>query len=301
MINWKTPDGSIVGECTWTEDCARRFGSDTAPANIILLSGKYNILTANAGGALLRYYGGKTPNRRGYGFPLCAKDADLAGIMELLRQDAKERGVPFELCLCDERQKAAADTLLTVDWKTTDDDSDYIYKRESLATLTGKKLHRKRNHVNGFRRLYDGIEYRPLDGSTAADALEVAEKWLVERGDTAGDDERGELECIRVALADIDALRLFGGVLYVGDIPVAMTAASKISGSVTDVHYEKAYGEYAENGAFAVINQCFASSEAVTSEYINREEDMGIEGLRTAKNSYYPAFRVRKYYGVVRC
>ena len=68
---------------------------------------------------------------------------------------------------------------------------------------------------------------------------------------------------------------------------------------VKEDHNEKSYGEYAANGAFAVINQ--KVSESVSCEYINREEDMGIAGLRTAKESYFPAFRVKKYYGVCKC
>ena len=95
---------------------------------------------------------------------------------------------------------------------------------------------------------------------------------------------------------------LFGGILYVGGSPAAMTMASAVSDICIDVHYEKAIGEYAENGAFTVINQCFAASEdAEGFEYINREEDMGIPGLRTAKESYYPAYKLRKFYGVFKC
>lgn len=297
MLDWSTPDTAIIKNSVWNE--ARRFGSDTAAANIILLGPKYNTKTAVFDDVLFRYYNGVKPNRSGYGFPLFRGDSGFEAIFGLLLNDAKERGVPLAFCLCDERQKAVIDAVCKVEWKCTDDDSDYIYKRESLAALAGKKLHRKRNHINSFMRLYDDVIYRPLGAANSADALYAAEKWLDEREDTASDDERAELDCIKTALADIDGLRLFGGVLYVGEKPVAMTVASAISDAVTDVHYEKAYGEYAENGAFAVINQNFASS--LSCEYINREEDMGIAGLRTAKESYFPAFRLKKYYGVCKC
>ena len=297
MLNWNTPDSSIITDSAWNED--RRFGSDTAAANIILLGSKYNTKVAVFDGTLFRYYNGGKPNRSGYGFPLYRGESGFDAIFGLLRDDAKERGVPLAFCLCDERQKAVIDTVCRVEWKCTDDDSDYIYKRESLAALSGKKLHRKRNHINNFMRLYDDVEYRPLSSANSADAIIVAEKWLAERGDTVTNDERGELDCIRTALGNMDTLRIFGGVLYVGKTPVAMTAASVISDAVTDVHYEKSYGEYAVNGAFAVVNQSFAAS--ASCEYINREEDMGIEGLRTAKESYFPAFKLKKYYGVCKC
>ncbi|MBR5089866.1 MAG: DUF2156 domain-containing protein [Ruminiclostridium sp.] len=301
MIEWKTPDIDFIKANRGVCGGCRRFGSDTAPANIFLLGEKYGTKVAVLNGAMLRYYNGYAPNRRGYGFPLFRGEADLRAITDALRRDADERGVPFGFCLCDEKQKTALDSVLKTDWSFTDDDSDYIYKRESLAALAGKKLHRKRNHISGFNRLYDDAEYRPLTPDNAADAYKVAELWLAEREGHGSEDERAELVSIRAALGNMEALGLLGGVLYVGGVPAAMTVASQISDCVTDVHYEKSFGEYAANGAFTVINQCFASSGQSESEYFNREEDMGIEGLKTAKESYFPSFKLKKYYGVCRC
>ena len=300
MIEWVSPEIGIVEKYSASHTALRCTGSDTAAANIFLLKDKYDIKTASHD-ALLRYYNGNKPNRRGYGFPLYADDSDQEELFALIRDDAESRSVPLEFCLCDERQKAILDSLCRIDWKCTDDDSDYIYNRESLALLAGKKLHRKRNHINNFRRMYDDISYRARGGSNSADALFAAEKWLVQRGNEATADELSEYESIKLALAHVSELGLFGGVLYVGDIPVAMTVASSLSAVMVDVHFEKAYGEYAESGAFAVINQCFATSLSSDIEYINREEDMGIEGLRTAKESYFPAFKMKKYYGVCKC
>ncbi len=300
MIEWVSPEIGIVEKYSASHTALRCTGSDTAAANIFLLKDKYDIKTASHG-ALLRHYSGNKPNRRGYGFPLYADDTDQEELFALIRDDAANRGIALEFCLCDERQKAALDSVYRIDWKCTDEDSDYIYNRESLALLTGKKLHRKRNHVNNFKRVYDDISYRALDTNNSADALSAAENWLVRRGADVTADELSEFESIKLALAHVSELGLFGGVLYVGDIPVAMTAASALSSVMVDVHFEKAFGEYAENGAFAVINQCFAASLPSEIEYINREEDMGIEGLRTAKESYFPAFKLKKYYGVCKC
>lgn len=298
MINWSVPTIDLITDIAGLYGNERCPGSDTAPANLFLLGGKYDIRLAVSDNAVLRYYNGSKPNRVGYGFPLCRPGADIGKLVGLLRDDAAVRGVPFGFCLCDERQKAAIDAVCRVDWKCTDDDSDYIYKRESLAGLSGKKLHRKRNHINNFKRMYDDAEYRELTPENRADALKAAEMWLGEREEIT-DDQRSEFESIRKALDNMEALHIFGGVLYVAGTPVAMTAASALSPSMTDVHYEKAYGEYADNGAFTVINREFAA--AADCEYINREEDMGIEGLRTAKESYYPAFKLKKYYGVCKC
>ena len=82
------------------------------------------------------------------------------------------------------------------------------------------------------------------------------------------------------------------------DRPVAFTLASILSSQCLDVHFEKAIGDYARDGAYAVINQRFASSEEASAyKYINREEDMELPGLRKAKESYRPAFKVKKYSG----
>lgn len=299
MIDWAAPDLGFIKNCAEICGKSRRFGSDTALANIYLLSRKYGTETALYGGALLRYYNGSTPNRRGYGFPLCPEGTDIRGIFDALAEDAVRRGVPLSFCLCDERQAAELGRFFTINASFTDDDSDYIYKRDSLAALAGRKLHRKRNHIAAFNRLYDDIRTERITGGNAADALTVAEKWLEER--EPAPDELAEFDSISTALRNMEPLGLFGLILYVDDVPAAMTLASHISDICTDVHYEKAWGEYAANGAFAVINNMLASSPEADREYINREEDMGIEGLRTAKESYYPAFKLRKYYGVCKC
>ncbi len=89
-------------------------------------------------------------------------------------------------------------------------------------------------------------------------------------------------------------MSLSGGIIYVNDVPVAMTIASYISKDVVDIHFEKCIGEYAFNGGYAAINQMFAQS-LKGCPYINREEDINIAGLRKAKESYHPKIMLRKY------
>ena len=88
-------------------------------------------------------------------------------------------------------------------------------------------------------------------------------------------------------------LKLRGGLLYVEGTPVALTLASPVSRRVADVQFEKALSAY--TGAYAMINQQFVRHELTDAEYINRENDMGIEGLRRAKQSYYPVLLAQKY------
>ena len=191
------------------------------------------------------------------------------------------------------------DRFVNVQWNSNIDDNDYIYGRERLASLSGRKLQKKRNHVNHFKNAYPDHRYEEIGLCNKSAALEIASKWLEERPEPSVA-EKLEYEAIGYSLLNFFDMNVFGGILYVGDVPVAMTIASEISPKCIDVHYEKAIGEYARNGAFAMVNQCFASSQAVSGyEFINREEDMGIEGLRQAKETYDPLYKLQKFYGEV--
>ena len=296
-MDWHTPDLKLFDMGSFSRS---GMGSDTALANIVMLGDKYDTEIAIEDGVLYRYYQGDTGNRRGYGFPLSAGEFDLGHSLDILLEDSERRGVPMELCLFDEDQKAAVDELARVIWDTTIDDNDYIYYRERLATLSGRKLQKKRNHLNHFRNTYPDFTYSEINDSNKDDALYVASKWLEERPEQS-EAEILEYESIKRALDNREKMKMFGGILYVAEKPAAMTYASAVSPRCVDVHFEKAIGEYAVNGAFAAINNCFASSEAVSSyEYFNREEDMGVEGLRRAKETYDPVIRLKKFYGEIK-
>lgn len=297
MLDWKTPDLDFVRRI----HNSTHQGSDLSPGNILLLRDKYDILTAEAEGAVFRYYRGRTSNRRGYGFPIAAGSFDGERIFSMLRRDAKSRGVPFGFCLCDERQRKCIDDFLRVEWQSVGGDSDYIYKRESLAALTGRKLHAKKSNANRFWRTYAEASYRLLSRENLADALRVAEAWVAARPEEGKAAHMGELARIRQAAENWEALRFLGGLLYVGETPAAMTMASPISEDCLDLHYEKVVPDFAPDGAYAALNQAFAASEATASyRYFNWEEDMGVPGLRQAKEAYRPAFKLEKFYGCVR-
>ena len=290
-LDWRAPSIGWTGE--------NSLGSDTSPVNLYLLRDKYHTEVAEHEGVLFRRYAGSNINRQGYGFPLSAAPFDLGKALAALRCDARERGESLRFCLCDEKQRKALDEFCAIHWKSCSGDSDYIYKRESLAKLSGRKLHRKKNHVNHFWRLYPEAEYLPLTAERLPDALRVARQWMMERQDMETS-AQGEWACIQEAASHWDALGMMGGVLYVDGEPVAMTMVSASSPQCLDVHFEKATGVFAADGAFSVVNQCFAASEEARAfAYINREEDLGIEGLKKAKESYQPCLKLEKYYGSV--
>ena len=152
-----------------------------------------------------------------------------------------------------------------------------------LATLAGKRFHAKRNHISKFYRTYTDTRFETLSDSNITDALTVAKLWCAEN-DT-DPEASSEIMAIREMCDLKDEYNVKGAVLYVDSKPVAMTLGSEISPKVYDINFEKALREY--DGVYAVINNEFAKT-LTQYEYINREEDMGLEGLKKSKLSYNP-------------
>lgn len=216
-----------------------------------------------------------------------------------MKDDAKNRGEILKFCLCDEKQRKAIDNFLKVDWESFGGDSDYIYSRESLSRLSGKKLHKRKNHFNRFMRIYPESEYVSVTEKNFQDALYIAEQWFIEHDDGDISLQR-ELSSIKEIFTFRKNFEFFGGILYADGEPAAMTIFSVLSPQCLDIHFEKAINKFAADGAFSVVNRMMASSkEAEIFTYLNREEDMGIPGLQKAKEAYQPDFKLKKYYGNV--
>ncbi|MBR4180250.1 MAG: DUF2156 domain-containing protein [Treponema sp.] len=283
------------------------FGSDASVANMFLLQEKYNTELKIRENVLIRYYYGDE-NRTGYAFPLfLKKDIPLKQALEIIFDDAAQQKRPVSFCLITQEQKRELDLCLAehfqgrhVEWKTNRDDCDYIYLRENLAGLLGSRYQKKRNHISRFNRIYGtNWEFKLYpQNDIADDILAVSQKWYNEKDGELKEVLRLEYESIQKALDNTQLLGLIGGVLYINGEPAAMTLAAPISADVLDVIYEKAVAEHEKNGAYAVINQQFAR-KGPQSLYYNREEDMGVEGLRKAKLSYKPDMILDKFYGRV--
>ena len=293
-------------------DTANLYGSDSCIANLFLLQEKYNTQLKIHKDILFRYYYGDE-NRTGYGFPIPIKNSSnstddfLRTAIEIILEDSRAENCAPAFCLITQEQKNLIDACLAkhfadrhISWKTNRDDCDYIYLRENLAELPGSNYQKKRNHISRFKRTYgENWEFKTYpENNIAQDILHVSQKWYEEKG---GENEpvlQLEHESIKLALENTELLRLRGGVLYINGEPAAMTLASPISDTVLDVIYEKAIAEHEKNGAYTVINQQF-SKRCGSFLYLNREEDMGVEGLRKAKLSYKPTMILDKFYGAL--
>ena len=173
----------------------------------------------------------------------------------------------------------------------TRDSFDYIYLQKDLAELSGKKYHSKRNHISAFSKKYDW-HYEDITEENIQKVRICAEKWYNENSDRLNKYALVERDGVLKVLQNMDYLKVNGGAIFVKDEAVAFTLGTPINDRVFDIFAEKALPEFAEG--YAVINNRFAK-QLSGYKYINREDDMGLEGLRRAKLSYKPAVILEKY------
>ena len=163
---------------------------------------------------------------------------------------------------------------------------DYIYRRTNLATLHGKHLDAKRNHIHRFRAEHPDFEYRPLKPEMFDECRHLTEIWLEEKNENRNETIDAEHRVMDTIFSNWDALGMLGGSIFVDGRMVAFTYGAAVTTDTFDVCVEKA--DRHVEGSFAIINQQFAEHLPEQYIYLNREEDMGIPGLRQAKLSYHP-------------
>ena len=175
--------------------------------------------------------------------------------------------------------------------KENRDASDYIYLQSDLSTLSGKKYHSKRNHISAFSKKFEW-RFEEVTPSNIAAVKECAEEWYAQNKDKEDYYLLCEKKGLETILDNMERLFVKGGAIFVGDKVVAFTLGTAINSQVFDIHIEKALKNYAEG--YTVINREFARTLS-DYKYINREDDMGLEGLRKAKLSYKPHIILKKF------
>ena len=171
---------------------------------------------------------------------------------------------------------------------------DYVYRVEDLINLSGKRYHGKRNHVNRFLQEYgDRYIYEAFTPALAQECMELHMQWYRAHRDTGSPGLREECESVERALFNAGALGLVGGVVRVDGKVQAFSMGESITDQMALIHIEKANAEIP--GLYAVINREFLAHSFAAKTFVNREEDMGDEGLRRAKQSYHPARMIEKF------
>lgn len=173
---------------------------------------------------------------------------------------------------------------------------DYCYLTEDLAHLSGNRYHKKKNHLNQFQKKHAGrYHIASIDATNANDALAAAQNWCQENGCKGDFDLCFEYQGIHQLLTQWEAAAakgLEGLVVYVDQRPVGFTLAEPWVNDTMLVHIEK--GDTRIPGIYAAINHAMANQALGRYLYLNREQDMGIEGIRKAKQSYLPSHLVEK-------
>lgn len=176
-----------------------------------------------------------------------------------------------------------------------EDLKDYLYDGDAMRRLSGKKLHKKKNHLNGFKRAYEGrYEYRRLCCSDRGDVWKFLDHWREQKGEEVEEHLDYEVEGIHEILKNCSNLQVrMGGVYIDGKLEAFTIGSYNPLENMAVIHIEKANPEI--RGLYQFINQQFLVAEFPEAELINREDDLGIEGLRKAKMSYNPVGFARKY------
>jgi hypothetical protein len=233
-------------------------------------------------------------------YPFPVGEGDIRPVLDAIIHDAKMRGIPCCITGLSEKNVATLEQLYPGKFRFHCDRNafDYVYNIDDLADLKGRKFQKKRNHLNRFRSLYPNWRVETLTPVNIEAVRQMAAEWYETRleHDPQADFQL-EQRALRRALDRYDRLGLEGMVLYDGDRVIAFSIASQLSEDTMDVHFEKAREDV--DGAYTAINQAFSQylrDKHLQIRYLDREEDMGIEGLRKAKLSYCPDHMVEKYW-----
>jgi len=230
-----------------------------------------------------------------FAFPI--GKGDIKPAINEMKAYAGENGFPLQIRGVEKKHIELLDSAYPGDFEYTQDRPyfDYIYSADSLLTLSGRKLHGKRNHINRFLSEYDW-SFEPLERAHFGECIALLHHWENEA------DEAGEVfleeehSAISRSFEHFEALELLGGALFVDGRLIAFSMGEIACGDTFDVHFEKARWEI--NGAYQMINQSLVKlvlQKYPQVKFFNREDDMGFPNIRTAKMSYHPECLLEKH------
>lgn len=232
--------------------------------------------------------------------PFNGRDEDLPNIWQAIKEAFAEnsfeiRGI-YEESIARLKPYLPPETVFAEDR----DNWDYVYEREALATLGGRKYHSKKNHANAFRKEHPDYVFHELTTEDVEECLHFARHWSERRAQEEPELQESlscELYAMEAVLTNLRYLNVRGGVIRVNGEVEAFSIGEKLNQEMAVIHFEKANPEI--RGLYTVINQDFCQKIWTDVKYVNREEDMGIPGLQKAKESYHPVFMVKKYCALV--
>lgn len=278
--------------CLWSGSTR---GCEYAFANLFMW-GDQRIAKINGWTVFLSRFGERTL----YPYPIGV--GDRRAVVEAVMADAEARGIEWRFSgllpeECAELEALFPDRFAFV---ANEGSFDYVYAIDDLALLAGRKYHGKRNHCKRFEEAYPNARIEPITEDKLADVRAFCAQWYASKqAENPDEDYQMEKDALERAFANYAALEMEGLLLTAEGEVLAMTMGNRMSPDTFDVNFEKAKSDV--QGAYAVINRAFARyirEKYPEVRYLDREEDMGIEGLRRAKQSYYPHHQTVKYRAV---
>jgi hypothetical protein len=295
MLDFKYP---TLEDRKWIQPIlsnAGYMGSENAFGTLFIWSETYHSRVCRYDDSILLCSG---EDSHTYNFPL-GKD-NLADVFSAMIENSREKNMKFRMWGMTQTEIALMEQAMpnTFEYELDRNGSDYIYNTEELIQLAGRKFHGKRNHLTKFKRTYS-YTYEDITLQNLPDCIQVAKDWCIANGGCNSENGLDKEGCaLRKAFENYEQLNLLGGLIRIEGKPVAFTIGEEINPKIFLLHFEKALAGY--DGLYAAINQEFVAHHLAEYQYVNREEDMGLEGLRKAKLSYNPAFLLQKYSAVLK-
>ena len=228
--------------------------------------------------------------------PLCSAEDLPFYFSECERYSHEDLGKPLLIYGVDEEALELLD-LPEDKYRVSEnrDYADYLYDAEKLRTLPGKKYHKKKNHINAFLKEYEGRwEYRSLGPEDRAEVFALLDRWRASKNDDVGHHIEAEIEGLEDMFCDFPLFDAhMGGIVIDGRLEAFSAGTYNAARKMAIIHNEKANADI--RGLYALINREFLIHEFPDAELVNREDDMGLPGLRKAKESYYPIAMVKKF------
>lgn len=222
--------------------------------------------------------------------PFAKEEENFVHGLALIHEEYDRLGLPFRLKSASSWVTEQIERLVPgkYDFIEDRDNEEYIYRTEDMIRLPGKKLRMKKNHLNGFLRQYADYQYEAITKENLEDAKAGIHDWFLRHGDI-----EEEEQAIKRCFDHWDALGVKGAVIRIYGKVEAFTNGDSINEKMAHIIFEKANPEI--RGLYQAINRDFLMHEFADTEFVNREEDLGLPGLREAKMGYHPDHLTEKY------
>lgn len=288
MLSFKKP---TIEDKQWVDECLKyvnSFNCEYTFGNLLVWSTSYLTTICKYKDFLLCRWG----RNNNYMYSVPIGKGDFKDAVEQIINDAKSFHITPVIYGVTENYKKLIDKYFPNRFSYEYDEgyNDYIYSVEKMAELRGKKYHGKRNHITNFKKNNPDWSFEILNQDNINECIALHSQWIKNHEDD--EDYSYEFEAVLTAFENYEKLGFVGGLIRVDGKVIAYTMGERHSDRLFVTHFEKAPAEI--QGAYPIINQEFTRNCLMNYEYVNREEDLGLEGLRKAKQSYNPELFLEK-------